>query len=143
MEIFIERLKELVYNDNNLTLEKLANEININSSTMSSWTSRYNMPKLDKMIDLSNYFKCSIEFLIGRSEDNSYVKPKDCPPFHIQLQKFLERKGLKINHLRNAGVISAGLNESIFKLHSIPFMDSVIKIADYFKISVDELVGRV
>ena len=46
MEIFIERLKELVYNDNNLTLEKLANEININSSTMSSWTSRYNMPSL-------------------------------------------------------------------------------------------------
>ena len=95
------------------------------------------------MLLLSNYFKCSIEYLIGRSEDNSILQPKNSLPFHEQLTNILNSRGLKTTHLRNKNIVSHGFAESIFKRHSSPCMDNVIKIADYLKISVDELVGRV
>ncbi|MBQ8615589.1 MAG: helix-turn-helix transcriptional regulator [Clostridia bacterium] len=141
MDKFLERLAEL--KDKEMTYEQLAIEVGISDSTMYSWTSRANMPKLDNMILLSNYFKCSIEYLIGRSEDNSELQPKECPPFHLRLISILDSRGLKKTHLRNKNIISRGLAESIFEHHSSPHMENVIKIADYLKLSVDELVGRV
>lgn len=142
MDKFLGRLKELLV-EKGINYLELAKETNIGESTVYAWTSKYNMPKLNNMILLSNYFKCSIEYLIGRSEDNKELQPKVCPPFHERLINILKARGLKKTHLRNVKIISRGLAESIFERHSSPFMDNVIKIADYLKLSVDELVGRV
>ena len=142
MNKFLERLKELI-KENEISYEELAIQTNIGTPAMYAWSGNYNMPKLNNIILLSNYFKCSIEYLIGRSDDNSELPPKECLPFHIQLENILKQRKLNITHLRNSGVISAGLSESIFTLHSSPHMENVIKIADYLKISIDELVGRV
>lgn len=141
MDKFLQRVNEL--KDKDMTYEELGRQIHINKSTIYSWTSKQNMPKLDNMIILSNYFKCSIEYLLGRIDNLEEIPPKECPPFHEKLLSVLESKGLKKTHLRNKNVISRGLAESIFDRHSIPCLDNVIKIADYLKISVDELVGRV
>lgn len=80
---------------------------------------------------------------MGLTKNNEELPPKDCPPFHEQLTKILNSKGLKETYLRNKKVISRGLSESIFNKHSIPQMENVIKITNELKISLDELVGRV
>lgn len=36
-----------------------------NSSLISKWTKGQQMPKLDMAIKLSNYFKCSLDYLFG------------------------------------------------------------------------------
>lgn len=140
MDKFLERLDDL---RNGTTVEILANHLKMGSSTIFSWYSRKNMPNLNNMIVLSNYFKCSIEYLLGRTDNFDVIPPKECPPFHIRLENILKSKGLKKTYLRNKGVISAGFNDSIFNKHSSPYIDNVIKIADYLNMSVDELVGRV
>ena len=142
MNKFLERLNELAQ-ERKLTIEQLAHELNMSSSTLYTWTSRSSMPKLNIMILLSNYFRCSIEYLLGRTDNCDEIPPKDCPPFHERLLNILESQGLSKTHLRNKRVISRGLSESIFENHSSPFMENVIKIADYLNISVDELVGRI
>lgn len=142
MNKFIERLNEFAQ-ERKLTIERLANELNMSSSTFYTWINRSSMPKLNIMILLSNYFRCSIDYLVGRTDNLEDLPPQDCPPFHEKLETILKSRGLNKTHLRNKKIISRGLSESIFELHSSPFMDNVIKIADYLKISVDELVGRI
>ncbi len=142
MDKFLERLEELI-NEKGITYEQLAINTGIGLSAVYAWTGKRNMPKLDKLFIISNYFKCSIEYLLGRTDDNTELPPKEYKPFDGQLLKILKSKGLKRSHLRNNLIISRGLDESIFINHSTPFIYNVIKIADYFKISVDELVGRV
>ena len=141
MDKFLKRLYEL--KTDNITFEELSIELGINKSTIYSWTSKSNMPKLNNIIAISNYFKCSIEYLLGRTDNLDELPAKDCPPFYIQLEKILTSKNLKKTHLRNKKVISRGLAESIFDKHASPCIENVVKIADYLNISVDELVGRV
>ena len=142
MNKFIERLNELL-SERGLNYLDLAKETHLGESTVYSWTSGYNMPKIDKMIILSNYFKCSIEYLLGRTDFWEEVTPKACPPFNESLITILTSRGLKKTYLRNQKIISRGLAESIFDKNSSPCIENVIKIADHLKISVDELVGRV
>ena len=70
-----------------MTYEELATELDINKSTIYSWTSKHNMPKLNNIITISNYFKCSIEYLLGRTDNMEELPVKDCLPFHIQLER--------------------------------------------------------
>ncbi len=143
MNKFKNRLNELM-KENNYNEKDIANLINYkNLSTIYTWTDGTYTPKLDNMLKLSNLFKCSIEYLIGRTDDYEEIPPKECPPFYERLINVLETQGLKKTHLRNKRIISRGLAESIFSRHSSPHMDNVIKIADYLKVSIDELVGRV
>ena len=93
MEKFLERLQELKNKD--MTYKQLAKEIGIPNSTIYSWSNKSNMPKINNIIKLSNYFKCSIEYLIGRTDDNSELQAKDCLPFSEQLLKILNSKNLK------------------------------------------------
>ncbi len=138
-----ERLNDLM-REYNYSAKDICELINYKTlSTVYTWINGTSTPKIDVIIKLSNLFNCSVEYLIGRSNDASCLPPKDCPPFFIQLNSFLESKNLKYTHLRNNKIINGGLHESIFLNHATPYLDSVIKIADYFKISIDELVGRV
>ena len=143
MNTFQNRLNELL-KEHNLNEKSLANLLKIkNLSTVYNWTGGNFTPKIDIIIDIANIFKCSTDFLLGLSDNNETIKPKICPPFYTQLELILKDKGLKIYNLRKDNIISAGLAESIFTKHSTPLTYNVIKIADYLKISIDELVGRV
>ena len=143
MNSFKNRLNELL-KEHNLNEKLLAELLKIkNLSTIYNWTSGNFVPKINIVIEIANIFKCSTDFLLGLSDNNETIKPKSCPPFYSQLELILKDKGLKVYNLRKDNVISAGLAESIFVKHSIPLTYNVIKIAEYLKISIDELVGRV
>ena len=143
MNTFKNRLNELL-KEHNLNEKLLAEMLSIkNLSTIYNWTSGNFTPKINVIVDIANIFKCSTDFLLGLSDNNETIKPKKCPPFHDQLNSILTRANLKVYNLRKDNIISAGLAESIFVKHSIPLTYNVIKIADYLKISIDELIGRV
>lgn len=143
MSTFQNRLNDLL-KEHNLNEKLLAKLLNIkNLSTIYNWTSGNFTPKIDIIIDIANIFKCSTDFLLGLTDNNETIEPKTCPPFFSQLDSILKSKGLKVYNLRKDNIISAGLAESIFTKHSIPLTYNVIKIANYLRISIDELVGRV
>lgn len=58
----------------NLTQEQLAKKINTTRQNITNWETGYNVPSIDLLQRLSNFFDCSIDYLLGR---NSYRNLKE------------------------------------------------------------------
>lgn len=72
------RLKELRIN-NKITQQELGDIINVSKVSISGYEKGTRIPSLDTLIELANYFKVSIDYLIGREKkiyneiDNKFI----------------------------------------------------------------------
>ncbi len=142
METFADRIKEFIKDDEK-TLKSLATAMGLKSTGFFySWTRGKTLPLLDKAVILADYFKVSLDYLFGRTDDFSEKRFKPVPSFDLQFKKIL--KEFKISQYK---VIKdkACSNTNIYKwlkLKSTPKMESLFKLADYFGVTLDYLVGR-
>jgi len=91
---FAERLKELLF-DNNLSPEQLAKAIDAERNTVYGWVSEPTKIRVSHIIALADYFRCTIEFLIGRSDCPGNVVPKQLPDFASQVRRITSERGLQ------------------------------------------------
>ena len=113
-----------------------------NSSLISKWTKGQQMPKLDMAIKLSNYFKCSLDYLFGDLNNLEEVDFIKNTPFDIQLKKILKDKKIAQTKLVEDTNFSTGNLFSWFNKKSQPNMTTVIELAEYLQVSLDYLAGR-
>lgn len=62
-----QRIKELRLK-NNLTIAELSNEINLSAPAISNYERGLRSPDTDTLIELTNFFKCSANYLIGSDD---------------------------------------------------------------------------
>lgn len=74
------RIKEL-REERNLTQNEVANALNTSQRNIGRWETKSNEPTASFIIALANYFQCSTDYLLGRSDElgNITVK-KDSSP---------------------------------------------------------------
>ena len=65
---FLERFKELI-NENGYTLSEVAQKTNLPRSTVSSYINRKSIPSAIQLEALASLFDCSVDYLLGRSDD--------------------------------------------------------------------------
>lgn len=53
----------------NLTQRALAEQIGVKNYTVANWEQNRTEPSLGDLIDLANFFECSIDYLVGREND--------------------------------------------------------------------------
>ena len=63
---FSVRLEQLI-RQTKISKNKLSAICNVTSSTVSKWILRGQLPKPDVACSLANYFNCSVDYLIGRT----------------------------------------------------------------------------
>jgi len=135
------QIKELI-NDNDINALKEYFKFN-STATIYDWLTNKYLPNFENIIKLADYFKVNLDFLLGLSENFDEVIPKEIPPFHEHFKKVIEQQKSSQYKMLKDHIVSRGhLNSWINKKH-LPSVENLVKIADYFKISVDELVGRV
>ncbi len=137
------RLKDLI-EENNIKISELTKKLDLSSdSRIYEWLHENRVPNLENLIKLADYFDCSLEYLLGRSDDNSETKFKQVPAFDVQLKKIMKLKKVSQYRMIKDNVFNPSHFHIYFVKKAQPILDTVIKLADYFKISLDELVGRV
>ena len=102
------------------------------------------VPSVKYAVELSMYFECSLDYLMGIDETlNSYKYTTD---YNISLFPNRYENLLKENNVTHYKVCKeTGLSYSGYfnwKKGAIPSMLSLKKIAKYFNVSLDYLVGR-
>ena len=68
MALFGERMKNLRL-EKNITLEKMAEDLNTTKSTLSRYENNKREPKMHLLEKLADYFEVSVDYLLGRSEE--------------------------------------------------------------------------
>lgn len=144
--------------DNNLKRKTFAQESNILYQTVCNIINciRAN-PELETILKIANYFKCSMNEVIGRNEYVS-INQKDCnfqiissEDINTNLRQFLNKK-LKEKNINPYQLgITIGFGQDVipkFLKESNPtkkILTSIVAVAlaDYFQVSLDEMVGRI
>jgi len=93
---FKESLAELML-ERGLTHISLGNAIGVANSNIHGWKTGKHSLKLSTAIKLAEYFECSLEFLLGRTEIRLNFTPQKCPPFYERLLYIMKEN--KISHI--------------------------------------------
>lgn len=67
-----ERLKQLRA-ENNITQQKLADKLGINRATVAGYETKGVEPGHEILVELSSFFNCSIDFLLGKTSERCTV----------------------------------------------------------------------
>ena len=129
--------------ENDLSLRKLSQELNVDDSTFYDYKNHDAVPDLKTAIKIANYFNCSLNYLVG-IDDNLNIKFKHDYDISLFVPRYL--KLLQDNSITHHRLCKeTGVNESslwVWKKGAIPKLETLIKIANYFGVSIDYLVGR-
>jgi len=136
-------LKELCI-EFGINLKRLAKEIGISDSLLYKYASSTTIPTVKNAIKIANYFNCSLNYLFGLSEldnqpniNNSF----NTTTFYNQYDKLLKENNTSHYALcKNLNLTSSSLTH--WKNGEIPYIDTLIKLATFFDVSIDYLIGR-
>ena len=78
---FSKTLSELM-SEKNLTSRALSQIIGVSNGNISMWTSGACKLTLSSALKLADFFDCSLEFLMGRTDKRLDYTPKVCPAFY-------------------------------------------------------------
>ena len=65
--MFAERLKKEL-KQNNITMYRLAKDLNLSKQTVVNWCSGANEPKATQIAEICKYLDCSADYLLGLSD---------------------------------------------------------------------------
>lgn len=137
---FAERLSELMF-DAKIKSELLGAAIGVSGSAIRRWLRGSGVINLTNLVTLADYFRCSIDYLVGKTENYITITPKPLPPFSKQIRKVLEEKGLS----RYAMTKNTKFKDKYFwkwDKGTIPMLPNILELADILDCSIDYLVGR-
>lgn len=85
------RLKEL-REEQNLSQDDVAKAINTSQRNIGRWENGSNEPTANFVIRLANFFECSIDYLLGRSDDfgNVVIQNKKSPELTSEEKELLK-----------------------------------------------------
>ncbi len=126
----------------NIDSVKLGKELGIDPSVVRRWRNKGIDVRLKTLIRLADYFECSIEYLCGKSHNNSkFVSSKDYPNFGERLLAIMKKSNIRPYQLfDNSKIVPS---ECYYWLGGgEPSLSSLQQLSEYFNVTLDYLVGR-
>ncbi|MBQ7339796.1 MAG: helix-turn-helix transcriptional regulator [Clostridia bacterium] len=137
---FQKRINELV-DEIDLKKVELAKVGNFDYRSLSNAIVYGIIPTTSTLIKMADYFKVSIDYLLGRTDKNDYIESSNTT-FQERFEKLCEEKG--VSHYKvsqdcffDKSNISRWLSKGY-----LPTLEILDMITKYFKVSPDYLLGR-
>ena len=139
MTDFQDRLTELLQ-DNNLTKQQFAKNINKRLSTINEYFLNDYYPQIDLAITIANYFNVSLDYLFGLSDKKENTNKNDNPFFdNFDILVKTNKKSI-LNTMLDMNFKES--NYYRWKAGKIPKTNNLLTIAKYFDVSLDYLIGN-
>ena len=137
---FAERLFELMQDKglSNLQLEK---ESGCPNTTVSAWLTKNVYPKRENLIKLSRYFYCSIDYLLGLTDDKKIDISNSPVSFKERFVSLVKEKRVTYYRVHKDCIIPSNYISRWLSKNLVPDVSTIIKLAAYFNCSTDYLLG--
>lgn len=137
---FSECLKDLM-TTKELDSPTLAKKINVHENSIYRYVAGTVLPTLDIALKLANFFECSIEYLFARTESKNAHANNLLPPFAERLRYIFNYFNSNEYRLTQATKISRSRTHGWLTGESIPGIENLAKIADYYNTTIDFIIG--
>lgn len=137
---FQKRINELVA-DTDLKKVDLAKAGNFDYRSLSNALVYGIIPTTPTLIKMADYFKVSMDYILGRTEKNDYIESSN-ESFQVRFVKLCEEKDVthyKVSHdcFFDKSNISRWLTKGY-----LPTLEILDMITKYFNVSIDYILGR-
>lgn len=144
---FASRLNQLI-KDDNLSKKGLAKKAGVQQKSILNYVNGKFYPRYDSLIKLANTFEVSTDYLLA-IENYSFAEHFDNNPidkvpniFRTRLKELIDSKGITEAQLSRALNIEQSTVSKWHHQKTMPEIDLVIKIAQFFGCTIDFLLGR-
>lgn len=138
MDTIKERIKTLA-DAHGIALSKLDSMLGFGNGTIGKWSK--NVPTADKLQKVADYFEVSVDYLLGRELSNEAdLAAGAC--LNTRIFDLLSNIGVSQTKFAKAIGAKSPTVSTWKNRGSLPSADMLPKIADYFGVSVDYLLGR-
>lgn len=142
MDKIIERIFELI-GDEETSYQTLVDYLKLSHvSVIYAWKRGESFPATNNLIKMSEFYGCSLDYLLNRTDDYGKCSKKQTVKFYDRLEEIIKNKKVKKIVLEKEKICSSN---NLFKwknMNSVPNVATLIKLADYFNVTIDYLLGR-
>ncbi len=136
-----ERLKDLM-TEAEIKTPALAEQTKIDQSVISKFLRAERLPSAKTLVALADFFHCSTDYLLGRTDSLEESAFKQRPPFSEQLSFLLSYFHVTKYRLEKETKLTEETVNRWHKGRYEPTVESLIRLANYFDCSVDFILGR-
>lgn len=140
--IFVIRLKELM-KENEMRPIDLARITHCDYHAVVNWLNGTYLPRYSSLLSLRNYFQVSIDFLLGLTEDATFVNSSIRVTFTTRLEELMLQMKLTKYALAKKLSIGQPTVSRWFTNGTIPETTTLIKLSELFGVSIEYLVGLI
>jgi len=131
--------------EQNVSVSSLLEKIGLSNNLVSRMKIRNVYPSIDKLQKICEYFNISIDYLIGEDEDyseNVVKKMATAQEIGNTISTLCRKYNVTINKMLNRCELDINLITRMKLKNQMPSIDKLIRIADYFKISLSYMIDR-
>ena len=141
MRNIVKRIFELIEEENN-GYQNIVEQLNLSDvSIIYTWKREEYLPSTENFIKLSEYYNCSLDYLLCRTDDFGRSATKQVSKFYDRVEELIKKNKYKKYILEEDKICSSN-NLFKWKNGAMPKIETVIKLADYFNVTIDYLLGR-
>ena len=138
---FQQRFRELI-TDYDYKRSDIVRLIPINQCTLSNALSYGIVPSTKTLIRVADFFNVSINFLLGKTEENDFIKAEKTATFISRFESLCLEKKVSHNKVANDCSFDKSNISRWFSKEYTPELEIVELLCDYFNVSPDYLLGR-
>jgi len=138
---FQDRIKDLV-EECEVNKSTLPNLIGIDYRSLSNALNYGIVPTPRILIRIADYFSVSIKYLLGTSDDEYFVNAKIKSDFKTRFDMLCKEKNVTHYKVSKDLHFDQSYITRWFSKNYLPSLELLDLISDYFKVSIDYLVGR-
>ena len=136
---FGKTLAELMF-EKGIDSKKLSTDLNVARRSVDRWKTSSIDIGLSHLIRLCRYFNCSLDYLIGMTEQDIKPSKFEIENFGKQVRKVMKAKSISSYKLQQDTRFH-GKYFLVWDKGADPKLSTLVELANYFNCSLDELVG--
>ena len=137
------RFKELIDELGLKNKTEIVKQIGITYATFSKAYNYGIFPTVPILVRIADFFDVSVDYLVGNTENEQYVRSDAPKKFTERLEKLKASKGISTTYELAQRVHIHRNNIAQWIKHDyIPSIDDLALLADFFGVTLDYLLGR-
>lgn len=141
LTLFTERFNELL-SDKGIKPSNLAALLNVPKNTVCRYARGVQMPDLKMAMLLSDFFGCSVDYLLGRTDEGKTFTPAPAKNFRDRFPYLMKKFATNKYRIAKATELHQSILYRWQRGDCAPELASLLILADHFGCSIEYLLGR-
>ncbi len=139
---FSKRIKLIMDDNDCMSNKQFAELVGVSVPVISKAVNFGIVPSLRSLIKIADCLDLSLNYILGIDDKNEFIPSTSPSSFHTRIAELTEEKHINYGQLASKMEFPRTYIYEWIKENTLPAIDYVLAIAEYFKVTPDYLLGR-